>query len=68
MLGIDGNSPQFPDGEFLIGDDGYPNGIFTAIIEAPFDESLLSIDYKTLTPTDLSFPLEMDEDLFSYKE
>ncbi len=30
MLGIDGNSPQFPDGEFLIGDDGYPNGIFTA--------------------------------------
>ena len=30
MLGIDGNSPQFPDGDFLIGDDGYPNGIFTA--------------------------------------
>ena len=30
MLGIDGNSPQFPDGEFLIGEDGYPNGIFTA--------------------------------------
>ena len=29
-LGIDGNSPQFPDGDFLIGDDGYPNGIFTA--------------------------------------
>lgn len=30
MLGIDGESPQFPDGEFLIGEDGYPNGIFTA--------------------------------------
>lgn len=30
MLGIDGNSPQFPDGEFLIGEDGYPSGIFTA--------------------------------------
>ncbi len=30
MLGIDGNSPQFPDGEFLLGEDGYPNGIFTA--------------------------------------
>ena len=30
MLGIDGNSPQFPDGDFLIGEDGYPNGIFTA--------------------------------------
>ena len=30
MLGIDGNSPQFPDGEFLIGEDGYPNGIYTA--------------------------------------
>ena len=30
MLGIDGSSPQFPDGEFLIGEDGYPNGIFTA--------------------------------------
>lgn len=30
MLGIDGSSPQFPDGEFLIGEDGYPNGIYTA--------------------------------------
>lgn len=30
MLGIDGSSPQFTDGEFLIGEDGYPNGIFTA--------------------------------------
>lgn len=30
ILGIDGDSPQYPDGEFLIGDDGYPNGIFTA--------------------------------------
>lgn len=30
ILGIDGNSPQFPDGDFLIGEDGYPNGIFTA--------------------------------------
>lgn len=30
ILGIDGNSPQFPDGEFLIGEDGYPNGIYTA--------------------------------------
>ncbi len=30
ILGIDGNSPQYPDGEFLIGEDGYPNGIFTA--------------------------------------
>lgn len=29
ILGIDGSSPQFPDGEFLIGEDGYPNGIFT---------------------------------------
>lgn len=28
-LGIDGNSPQFDGGEFLIGEDGYPNGIFT---------------------------------------
>ena len=30
MLGIDGDSPQFPDGDFLIGEDGYPSGIFTA--------------------------------------
>ena len=30
VLGIDGSSPQFPDGDFLIGEDGYPNGIFTA--------------------------------------
>ncbi len=29
ILGIDGNSPQYPDGEFLLGEDGYPNGIFT---------------------------------------
>lgn len=28
MLGIDGSSPQYPNGEFLIGEDGYPNGIF----------------------------------------
>ena len=44
------------------------NGYFTAIIDSPFDESLLSIDYKQLTPSDLSYPLEMNEDLFSYKE
>lgn len=30
ILNIDANSPQFPDGEFLLGDDGFPNGIFTA--------------------------------------
>ena len=30
ILGIDRDSPQFPDGEFLIGEDGYPNGIYTA--------------------------------------
>ncbi|MFA6808884.1 MAG: amidohydrolase family protein, partial [Eubacteriales bacterium] len=29
MLGIDGNSPQFPEGSFLIGKDGYPSGIYT---------------------------------------
>ena len=29
MLGIDGSSPQFPDGEFFLGEDGYPNGIYT---------------------------------------
>ena len=29
VLGIDGSSPQYPDGEFRIGEDGYPNGIFT---------------------------------------
>lgn len=28
MLGLDGNSPQYPNGEFLLGSDGYPNGIF----------------------------------------
>lgn len=30
ILGIDGNSSQYSDGEFLLGEDGYPNGIFTA--------------------------------------
>ena len=44
------------------------NGMFTAIIDSPFDESLLKINYKQLTPGDLSYPLEMSEDLFSYKE
>lgn len=29
MLGIDGNSPQWDGGTFEIGNDGYPNGIFT---------------------------------------
>lgn len=29
MLGIDGNSPQFEGGTFEIGEDGYPNGVFT---------------------------------------
>lgn len=29
ILGIDGSSPQYPDGEFYIGEDGFPNGIFT---------------------------------------
>lgn len=29
MLGINGSSPQYPDGDFLIGEDGYPNGIYT---------------------------------------
>ncbi|MGI6211488.1 MAG: amidohydrolase [Anaerovoracaceae bacterium] len=29
MLGIDGDSPQFPDGTFTIGPDGHPDGIFT---------------------------------------
>ena len=29
ILGIDGNSPQYPDGEFMLGEDGCPNGIFT---------------------------------------
>lgn len=29
LLGIDGNSPQWPGGTFMIGEDGYPNGIFT---------------------------------------
>ena len=29
MLGIDGNSEQFEGGTFEIGEDGYPNGIFT---------------------------------------
>lgn len=28
MLGINGSSSQYPNGEFLIGEDGYPNGIF----------------------------------------
>ncbi|MFR0000722.1 MAG: amidohydrolase, partial [Intestinibacter bartlettii] len=28
LLGIDGNSPQYPGGTFEIGEDGYPNGIF----------------------------------------
>lgn len=30
ILGIDGNSPQYVDGEFLIGEDGYPSGVYTA--------------------------------------
>ncbi len=29
LLGIDANSPQYPGGTFEIGEDGYPNGIFT---------------------------------------
>lgn len=29
ILGLDGSSPPYPDGEFLLGEDGYPNGIFT---------------------------------------
>ncbi len=29
MLGIDGNSPQWDGGTFVIGEDGYPNGVFT---------------------------------------
>lgn len=28
MLGLDGDSPQYEGGEFVIGKDGYPNGIF----------------------------------------
>ncbi len=28
MLGLTGSSPQYSGGEFLIGDDGYPSGIF----------------------------------------
>ena len=28
LLGLTGDSPQYPDGEFLIGEDGQPNGIF----------------------------------------
>lgn len=28
-MGLDENSPQFEGGDFLIGEDGYPNGIFT---------------------------------------
>lgn len=28
MLGLTGDSPQYPGGEFQIGEDGYPNGIF----------------------------------------
>ena len=29
ILGIDGNSPQYDGGKFEIGEDGYPNGLFT---------------------------------------
>ncbi|WP_404988878.1 amidohydrolase [Clostridium culturomicium] len=29
MLGIDGNSPQWEGGTFELGEDGYPNGLFT---------------------------------------
>lgn len=29
LLGIDGNSPQWEGGVFEIGEDGYPNGVFT---------------------------------------
>lgn len=29
MLGIDGNSEQYEGGTFEIGEDGYPNGVFT---------------------------------------
>lgn len=28
MLGLTADSPQYPNGEFLIGEDGVPNGIF----------------------------------------
>ena len=30
ILGLTKDSPQYPDGEFLIGDDGYPSGVYTA--------------------------------------
>lgn len=30
ILGITADSPQYPDGEFLIGEDGYPSGVYTA--------------------------------------
>ncbi|MDD6880456.1 MAG: amidohydrolase [Firmicutes bacterium] len=29
LMGLDENSPQFDGGEFLVGEDGYPNGVFT---------------------------------------
>ncbi|MCI6738427.1 MAG: amidohydrolase, partial [Intestinibacter sp.] len=29
VLGLDGNSPQYNGGTFEIGEDGYPNGVFT---------------------------------------
>lgn len=29
MVGIDGNTPQFEGGTFEIGEDGFPNGVFT---------------------------------------
>ena len=43
------------------------NGEFTAIINSPFDDALLELDYKKITPSDLSTPLETNEDMFSYK-
>lgn len=30
ILGLTKDSPQYPDGEFLIGEDGYPSGVYTA--------------------------------------
>jgi predicted amidohydrolase YtcJ len=29
LLGLTADSPKYPDGDFLLGDDGQPNGIFT---------------------------------------
>lgn len=54
MLGIDGSSAQFEGGEFEIGEDGYPNGIFKAnavnIIKEQFpqpDEATIELYLKS---------------------